>query len=110
MSGGTGGGNWRLIPSSESMVVVTNQKIKRRNAMSAIEPALISCNSRRAMRFLFQCASDFRYDDGQDGQSAQQVDKVQSPTGEQAFTCSHFDATRFICAQDGIVSEYVEAQ
>jgi len=38
-----------LIPSSESIVVVTNQKMSRRNAMSAMEPALISANSRRAM-------------------------------------------------------------
>ena len=32
-----------------SMVVVTSQKISNRKAMSAIDPALISCSSLRAM-------------------------------------------------------------
>jgi len=38
-----------LIPSSESIVVVTSQNIKRRKAISAIEPALISGNVLLAM-------------------------------------------------------------
>jgi hypothetical protein len=38
-----GGGSFLVIPVSTSMVVVTRKKINRRKAMSAIEPALISC-------------------------------------------------------------------
>jgi hypothetical protein len=43
------GGRRRDIPVSISIVVATRKKIKRRKAMSAIEPALISCISLLAM-------------------------------------------------------------
>ena len=43
---GIGGGNLRINPKSESMVVVTKKNTNNRKAISAIDPALISGISR----------------------------------------------------------------
>jgi hypothetical protein len=50
--GGNGAGRRRVIPVSISMVEVIRKKMSSKNAISAIEPAFISCNG-LAMSFLF---------------------------------------------------------
>ena len=48
------GGSFLFRPLSVSIVVVTKKKIKRRNAMSAIEPAFTSGADLLAMNYFFK--------------------------------------------------------